>query len=58
MLQIPTLLDLTPDDHSLRELTRIRAGELEQALLVLPLSQVRRRCCRPAVNNLCIFAQV
>jgi hypothetical protein len=39
----PLLLGLAPDDHFLRELLRVKAAELEQTLLVLPLSQVR--CC-------------
>jgi len=36
----PMLLGLAPEDHFLRELVKIRAGDLEQALLVLPLAQV------------------
>ncbi|KAG5188489.1 WD40-repeat-containing domain protein [Tribonema minus] len=36
----PMLLGLAPDDRFLRELVRVRAADLEQAIMVLPLAQV------------------
>jgi hypothetical protein len=49
----PLLLGLAPDDHFLRELLRVKAAELEQTLLVLPLSQVRLLCSCSVLYTYC-----